>query len=298
MALAFIALGSNLGDRAAYLQYARASIAELGELKGISGIYETAPVGGPAQGAYLNQVVAVDTAMEPERLLEGIQRIERSAGRERRERWGPRTLDLDLLLYGDRVIESERLTVPHPRMHERRFVLSPLADLAPNARNPVHGRTIRELLDELPDRGEVVRWRAPMLRAPDGCNLRRPPAAERSPPSMKAWQEHFEQTRIPEEDCLFHFRGSVACEDGSNRPLEFQIGRPRRTAEEFDHCCVVWAPTLRVNGTKIHGVDDAQASELSFRLVAQMIHGLMGGRLLMDESGAKVSLPFGADEEL
>jgi 2-amino-4-hydroxy-6-hydroxymethyldihydropteridine diphosphokinase len=130
---AYLSLGSNLGDRAAFLQYA---LDELGESDGVavdavSRVYETAPVGGPPQDAFLNAVVAVDTTLDPRALLALAQRIENGAERVRVERWGPRTLDVDVLLYDDVVLDDPELTIPHPRMWERGFVLAPLRDVAP-----------------------------------------------------------------------------------------------------------------------------------------------------------------------
>jgi len=115
-------------------------------------VYETDPV-GPPQPPYLNLVVEVDTGLPPQRLLEALLEIERALGRERKERWGPRTIDLDLLLYGDWVLEEEGLEVPHPRLHQRAFVLVPLADLIPEGRHPVLGRTFAELLALLDRKG-------------------------------------------------------------------------------------------------------------------------------------------------
>ncbi len=129
LATAFIALGSNLGEREANLRFA---VDHLPGLRAVSGVYETDPVGGPDnQGPYLNMVAEVETRLDPFSLLAECRRIESAAGRERKVRWGPRTLDLDVLLYGDVRIDSEELTVPHPRMWERRFVLAPLAEIAP-----------------------------------------------------------------------------------------------------------------------------------------------------------------------
>lgn len=125
---AFVALGSNLGDRIGYLRFA---VQELGNVVRMSDVYETEPVGGPEQGAYLNMVVEVETALDPFAFLRRCQRIEANALRQRIVRWGPRTLDVDLLFYDDMTIDSEALKVPHPRIFERRFVLTPLSELAP-----------------------------------------------------------------------------------------------------------------------------------------------------------------------
>jgi len=130
---AYLALGSNLGDRLAHLQLAVDGVAgaEGVELIAVSRVYETAPVGGPPQDAYLNAVVAVDTGLDPHALLALAQRIERAAQRVRDERWGPRTLDVDVLLYDDVRLTDPDLTLPHPRLWERGFVLAPLRDVAP-----------------------------------------------------------------------------------------------------------------------------------------------------------------------
>jgi 2-amino-4-hydroxy-6-hydroxymethyldihydropteridine diphosphokinase len=126
---AFVALGSNLGDRWALL---RGGLAQLPDVVAVSPVYETVPVGGPAgQGPYLNLVAELRTAATPRELLGVAQRAEAAAGRARKERWGPRTLDVDILLVGDLVVDEPDLQVPHPRMWERGFVLVPLADLAP-----------------------------------------------------------------------------------------------------------------------------------------------------------------------
>jgi 2-amino-4-hydroxy-6-hydroxymethyldihydropteridine diphosphokinase len=131
VARAFLGLGTNLGDRRAQLSRAVAALAEAGDLVAVSGLYETEPVGGPEQGAFLNLVVELDTADLPERLLERCRELEAAAERVRTVRWGPRTLDVDVLWVEGEVRSSEELTVPHPRMLERRFVLAPLAELAP-----------------------------------------------------------------------------------------------------------------------------------------------------------------------
>jgi 2-amino-4-hydroxy-6-hydroxymethyldihydropteridine diphosphokinase len=126
---AFLALGSNLGDRRAHIE---AAIEAMPDVVAVSPVYETEPVGGPdGQGPFLNAVVELDTALSPRELLELCQRLEAAAGRVRTERWGPRTLDVDVLLVGDLTVNEPDLVVPHPRMWERDFVLRPLADLAP-----------------------------------------------------------------------------------------------------------------------------------------------------------------------
>ncbi len=150
--LALIGLGSNLGDRKAQLDAAVAALGEVAgvALRGISRYHETAPVGGPAgQGDYLNAAAVVETTLDPLDLLHILQDIERRAGRVRSVRWGERTLDLDLLLFGDRVIATALLQVPHPRMALRRFVLEPLAEVAPQAVDPVTGYTVADMLANL-----------------------------------------------------------------------------------------------------------------------------------------------------
>jgi 2-amino-4-hydroxy-6-hydroxymethyldihydropteridine diphosphokinase len=130
---AFLALGSNLGDRLAHLQFAVDALAAAAgvHVVDVSSVYETAPVGGPPQDAYLNAVVSLDTELAPDVLLALAQRIEADAHRVRVERWGPRTLDVDILIYGDVESSDPVLTLPHPRMWERGFVLAPLRDVAP-----------------------------------------------------------------------------------------------------------------------------------------------------------------------
>ena len=133
MARAFIGLGSNLGDRRALLKAAVASLAECGDVAAVSDVYETEPVGGPGgQEPYFNVVVQLATDDTPRRLLERCQDLERAAGRERTVRWGPRTLDADVLLVEGRQVDEPDLSVPHLRLWERRFVLAPLAELAPD----------------------------------------------------------------------------------------------------------------------------------------------------------------------
>ncbi|HJR24062.1 MAG TPA: 2-amino-4-hydroxy-6-hydroxymethyldihydropteridine diphosphokinase [Acidimicrobiales bacterium] len=129
MTRAFLGLGSNLGDRAGHL---RAAVAALEDVVAVSPVYETDPVGGPEQGPYLNLVVELDTSLDARGLLEVCRRLETAAERVRTERWGPRTLDVDVLWVAGELVDEPDLQVPHPRLGERRFVLAPLADLAPD----------------------------------------------------------------------------------------------------------------------------------------------------------------------
>ncbi|KGN38151.1 2-amino-4-hydroxy-6-hydroxymethyldihydropteridine diphosphokinase [Knoellia subterranea] len=159
-----IAVGSNMGDSLETIQNAVGALWLALELKAASRVYETAPVGGPAQAAYLNAVLVGTTSMSPQRLLRTMQDIELEHGRVRKERWGPRTLDLDLIQYGDPVfdtdvrMETEALTLPHPRAHERAFVLVPWADADPEAALRVDGevRRVAELAAELGTSGVTL----------------------------------------------------------------------------------------------------------------------------------------------
>lgn len=153
---AYIALGSNMGDRKAYLEGAVRALGEHPDcrMEASSPLYVTAPYGGVAEGDFINSVIRVETLLGPEELLDVMQGIEQQAGRERKVRWGSRTLDLDLLFYDDAVIDCERLTVPHPDMENRDFVLEPLARIAPWLRHPVNGLTVRAMLERLPGRGK------------------------------------------------------------------------------------------------------------------------------------------------
>lgn len=144
----YLLLGSNIGDRAAYLRAAVGEINKrLGTIRLFSPIYETAAWGDEDQASYYNQVVRLETPLSPEALLQGIQQIEKDvAQRERRRKWAPRTLDIDILFYNVDVINEPGLTIPHPHLQERRFALTPLNDIAPEFYHPVLNKSIQELL--------------------------------------------------------------------------------------------------------------------------------------------------------
>ena len=151
---AYVAIGANLGDRLATLRAAIDALAKAENLSvhATSPLYETAPVGGPEdQPSYLNAVIQIETERSAHDLLDFLLSVERENNRTRDVRWGPRTLDLDILFYGDMVKAYSRLEVPHPRLHQRRFVLQPLVDIAPNLVHPAMGKTVAELLAVLPN---------------------------------------------------------------------------------------------------------------------------------------------------
>ena len=159
LVLAYLLLGSNLGDRAALLRQARARLAATaGVIEAESDFYETAAWGREDQPAFLNQALAVRTALSPADLLAACLATEQQAGRERRERWGSRTLDVDILFFGEEIIATPTLIVPHPRLVERRFALVPLAEIAGSRQHPQLCETIDTLLAHCADPLPVVRW--------------------------------------------------------------------------------------------------------------------------------------------
>lgn len=150
---AYLGLGSNLGDKQAYLEQA---VKALDETKGcrvakVSSYLVTEPYGGVEQDDFLNACLSLDTLLSPSELLEKLHEIEQAAHRERLIHWGPRTLDLDILLYDDEILETEDLIIPHVEMHKREFVLKPLSEIAPYKRHPVYQKTVAELLEALTD---------------------------------------------------------------------------------------------------------------------------------------------------
>lgn len=149
--LAGIALGSNMGDRKAYLDGAVEALRSRRDcrIRKVSSYLETEPYGGVEQDDFLNGVLEMDTLLSPEELLEVLHQIEQKAGRERKIHWGPRTLDLDILLYDDQIVDCENLQIPHSQMHLRSFVLDPYNSIAPYRRHPLLGKTIRQLAEEL-----------------------------------------------------------------------------------------------------------------------------------------------------
>jgi len=155
----FIGLGSNLGDREKNLRLGVSRLGELGRILRVSSVYETQPWGREDQPDFLNAVCSLDPILrDPELFFRELKRIETEAGRRFRERWGPRELDLDLLFWGDEVVATESLSVPHPHLADRSFVLTPLCQIAPDLKHPLTGLTVRQMLESCSDSGRVVRW--------------------------------------------------------------------------------------------------------------------------------------------
>lgn len=153
---AYLSLGSNLGDRAANLHEAVAQLNRAGRLVVLSSFYETQPVDVPDQPWFLNCVAAIETVLAPRELLDLVLRVEAAMGRLRMRAKGARNIDIDVLLFGDRMVNEPGLKIPHPAMQQRRFVLEPLVEIAPEAHHPELGKTARELLAALAD-GQIVR---------------------------------------------------------------------------------------------------------------------------------------------
>jgi 2-amino-4-hydroxy-6-hydroxymethyldihydropteridine diphosphokinase len=152
----YLLLGSNLGDRKTLLAQAQTRLREaVGRVLQHSDLYETSAWGLTEQPAFLNQVLCLDTPLSPEEVLQQTQRVENELGRERKEKWGARLIDIDILYYGQQIIRTDRLTVPHPFLHERHFTLVPLVQIAPDFIHPVLVKSNKVLLEQCDDPGEV-----------------------------------------------------------------------------------------------------------------------------------------------
>ena len=157
MISAFLGLGTNLGDREDNLRGAVAALASFAKLGALSGVWETAPLYVVDQPAFLNMAACIQTDLAPLALLDRLKGLEDALGRVKSIRFGPRLIDLDILFHGQAVMESERLTLPHPRLSERRFALAPMAEIAADLIHPVSGLSISEMLERLPDGDDIRR---------------------------------------------------------------------------------------------------------------------------------------------
>ena len=153
----YLSLGSNVGDRRQNLETAITRLGELGEVRAVSSFYETEPVDFAGQPWFLNCVVALETEMMPRRLLRRVLAVEQGLGRHRLQPKGPRSIDVDILLFGNAVVDTTELSIPHPALHRRRFVLEPLSEIAADVRHPVLKQTMRQLRDALPQGAGAVR---------------------------------------------------------------------------------------------------------------------------------------------
>jgi 2-amino-4-hydroxy-6-hydroxymethyldihydropteridine diphosphokinase len=180
---AYIGIGANLGDRIATLRTAVHRLGEVGAVTRVSSLFETDPVGYESQPAFLNAVVELQTTLDATELIYALLGIEASLGRTRSFRNAPRTLDLDLLLLGDRVVATDDTHVPHPRLQERSFVLTPLAELAPDAVHPVLRRSVTQLYDALDSRDGVARVAGPEWATPPASDEGTPAGHSGNPAS-------------------------------------------------------------------------------------------------------------------
>lgn len=153
----YIGFGSNIGNRLSFIRNALHVLSQTDGItvKEISSLYETEPVGNEDQGKFLNGVVAIETHLSPQTLLTTLKVIETKVGRRHRKRWGPREIDLDVLIYGEMCLRTSELIIPHPEMHNRRFVLAPLAEIAPDLVHPILNVTINDMLNNLVDDSDV-----------------------------------------------------------------------------------------------------------------------------------------------
>jgi 2-amino-4-hydroxy-6-hydroxymethyldihydropteridine diphosphokinase len=255
--LALIGLGSNLGDRRATLE---AAADLLGESPGISvrafsSLHETEAVGGPGgQGAYLNAAAALATSLDPASLLRRLREIEERLGRMRAVRWGERTLDLDLLLFGDSIIDTPELTVPHLRMAVRRFVIAPLAEIAPQAIDPLTRRTVADLLDNL-DRRPGVIFVAPSAREPGIVQALRGAIRPERWVVMDSWTAEVSPERRPTFLVVAGEEADVSLGDWAewNHRYDPVVGQ---------------VPVLRVRATAAEGIDQEQKRG---RIIAEVL---------------------------